>query len=109
MSMWCYRVGPEVLIGLTTVMLRYVMALKYALNRFSMLFSKPGQGAQVRPEFPLRVAATSGVSGFSMLVWVCIRPYARDLCLNRGGCWAARGVRTRLVPGSSRNTGVFQT
>ena len=49
MSMWCYRVGPEVLIGLTTVMLRYVMALKYALNRFSMLFSKPGRGPKFVP------------------------------------------------------------
>src|SRR5260370_18035059 len=33
-------------------MMRYVMALKYALNRFSMLFSKPGRGAPSSSRIP---------------------------------------------------------
>lgn len=47
--------GQALQSALTTVMLRYVMALKYALNRFSMLFSKPERGAPSSSRIPLRV------------------------------------------------------
>src|SRR6266576_510819 len=44
--------GGQATIGLKTVMMRHVMALKYALNRFSMLFSKPGRGAPSSSRIP---------------------------------------------------------